>query len=142
MSPVPRGAWPCDGGPGRDGAAPWGVTPVLGGPAASSPVIENFTTKREQVLDPRVAYVMTDMMQGVLNFGTAAGVRSDQIPEPVNKYPQFVAYLVQRLHALCPTLGKAKIAQTLARAGVHLATTTVGRASVIYRSPRCSPAIG
>ena len=45
-------------------------------------VIENFSTKREQVLDPRVAYVMTDMMQGVLNFGTAAGVRSRGFTSP------------------------------------------------------------
>jgi penicillin-binding protein 1B len=45
-------------------------------------VIENFTTKREQVLDPRVAYVMTDMMAGVLNFGTAAGVRTRGFTAP------------------------------------------------------------
>ncbi|HLQ50119.1 MAG TPA: hypothetical protein VK129_01400, partial [Terriglobales bacterium] len=31
---------------------------------------------------PRVAYVMTDMMQGVLNFGTAAGVRSRGFTSP------------------------------------------------------------
>jgi penicillin-binding protein 1B len=45
-------------------------------------VIENFTTKREQVLDPRVSYVMTDMMAGVLNFGTAAGVRTRGFTAP------------------------------------------------------------
>jgi putative transposase len=50
-----------------------------------------------------------------------------QLRVPVNKYPQFVAYLVQRLKELCPTLGKAKIARHLARAGLHLAGTTVGR---------------
>jgi len=47
--------------------------------------------------------------------------------QPVNKFPDFVRYIVQRLQALCPRLGKAKIAQVLARAGLHLAITTVGR---------------
>ena len=50
-----------------------------------------------------------------------------QLPEPVNKFPEFVGYLVRRLKTLCPTLGKKKIAQMLARAGLHLGTTTVGR---------------
>jgi transposase InsO family protein len=47
--------------------------------------------------------------------------------EPVNKFPDFVHYLVRRLRVLCPTMGKVKIAQTLARAGLHLGATTVGR---------------
>ncbi|HEV2112526.1 MAG TPA: penicillin-binding transpeptidase domain-containing protein, partial [Terriglobales bacterium] len=42
---------------------------------AQGNVIENFETTRHEVLDPRVAYVMTDMLQGVLNFGLAYGVR-------------------------------------------------------------------
>ncbi len=50
-----------------------------------------------------------------------------QTPEPVNRFPNFVRYLVQRLKTLCPTLGKVKIAQILGRAGLHLAPTTVGR---------------
>jgi putative transposase len=50
-----------------------------------------------------------------------------QIKEPVNKFPAYVAYLVRSLKLLCPTLGKAKIAQVLARAGLHLGATTVGR---------------
>ncbi len=50
-----------------------------------------------------------------------------QLPEPVNKFPEFVGYLVRRLKTLCPTLGKKKIAQVLGRAGLHLGTTTVGR---------------
>src|SRR5262249_25648287 len=33
----------------------------------------------------------------------------------------------QRLQTLCPRLGKLKIAQTLARAGLHLGVTTVAR---------------
>jgi putative transposase len=50
-----------------------------------------------------------------------------QLREPVNRFPDFVRYLVQQLKALCPMLGKVKIAQILARAGLHLGATTVGR---------------
>ena len=51
-----------------------------------------------------------------------------QLPQPpVNKFPEFVKHVVQRLKMLCPSMGKLKIAQTLARAGLHLGTTTVGR---------------
>jgi transposase InsO family protein len=50
-----------------------------------------------------------------------------QIPEPVNKFPDFVRYLVKQLQALLPTMGKVRIAQLLARAGLHLGVTTVGR---------------
>ena len=50
-----------------------------------------------------------------------------QIFEPVNRFPDLVRYIVQRLKVLCPRLGKVKIAQTLCRAGLHLAPATVGR---------------
>jgi hypothetical protein len=43
-----------------------------------------------------------------------------QLREPVNKFPDFVRYSVQRLKTLCPTMGKVKIAETLCRAGLHL----------------------
>ena len=46
---------------------------------------------------------------------------------PVNKFPDLVAHLVQRLQILCPRLGKVKIAQMLARAGLHLGVSSVGR---------------
>ncbi|HEY7617767.1 MAG TPA: transglycosylase domain-containing protein, partial [Terriglobales bacterium] len=39
-------------------------------------VIDDFSPDKKQVLDPRVAYVMTNMMEGVLNFGTAYPVRT------------------------------------------------------------------
>jgi penicillin-binding protein 1B len=39
-------------------------------------VVVNFAAEKRQVLDPRVAYVMTNMMEGVLNFGTAFSVRA------------------------------------------------------------------
>lgn len=50
-----------------------------------------------------------------------------QISEPVNKFPDFVRYLVRQLKTLCPLMGKVRIAQVLARAGLHLGATTVGR---------------
>ena len=56
-----------------------------------------------------------------------------RLPEPVNRFPDFVGYLVRRLKVLCPSLGMVKIAQVLARAGLHLAPTTVRR---MVRAPR------
>ena len=50
-----------------------------------------------------------------------------QLPVPVNKFPEFVRYAVQRLQTLCPNLGKKKLSEVLARAGLHLGTTTIGR---------------
>jgi putative transposase len=65
-----------------------------------------------------------------------------QIQEPVNKFPDFVRYMVQRLRALCPTMEKVKIAQTLARAGLHMGPTTVGRILKEGAVPEPSPAAG
>ncbi len=50
-----------------------------------------------------------------------------QTHEPVNKFPDFTVYIVQRLKVLCPAMGKVRIAQVLCRAGLHLGTTTVAR---------------
>ncbi len=47
--------------------------------------------------------------------------------QPVNRFSDYVRYLVQRLKVLCPLMGKKKIAEMLARAGLHLGTTIVGR---------------
>jgi putative transposase len=60
-----------------------------------------------------------------------------QLREPVNKFPELVRYAVQQLKALCPSLGKVKIAQMLCRAGLHLGKTTVGR---ILKEKPVSPA--
>ena len=57
-----------------------------------------------------------------------------RIEGPVNKFPEFVAHLVRSLKVMCPTLGKVRIAQMLARAGLHLGATTVGR--MLEREPR------
>ena len=59
-----------------------------------------------------------------------------QLREPVNKFPDFVRYAVQQLKAVCPGMGKVKIAQMLCRAGLHLGKTTVGR---ILKEPPASP---
>jgi putative transposase len=64
-----------------------------------------------------------------------------RLPEPVNKFPDFVGYLVRRLKILCPTLGKLKIAQVLARAGVHIGSTTVRRMLRETRPPRPGPTL-
>ncbi|MGO9405109.1 MAG: penicillin-binding protein 1A [Terriglobales bacterium] len=45
-------------------------------------VIINFGTEKKQVLDPRIAFVMTNLLEGVMNFGTAAGVRSRGFTAP------------------------------------------------------------
>ena len=50
-----------------------------------------------------------------------------QTATPVNRFPDFVRYAVQRIKLFCPSLGKVKIAETLARAGIHIGKTTVGR---------------
>ena len=50
-----------------------------------------------------------------------------RLREPVNKFPDLVRHIVQRLKLTCPPLGKVKIAEMLCRAGLHLAPTTVGR---------------
>jgi len=60
-----------------------------------------------------------------------------QTPAPVNRFPAFVAQLVHRLRATLPALGKVRIAQLLARAGLHLAPTTVAR---FGRKPPPNPA--
>jgi penicillin-binding protein 1B len=43
---------------------------------ARGDVIQDFKSDKRQVLDPRVAFLMTNMMEGVLNFGTAFPVRT------------------------------------------------------------------
>jgi penicillin-binding protein 1B len=43
---------------------------------AKGDVIMNFDSEKKQVLDPRIAFIMTNMLEGVMNFGTAYGVRS------------------------------------------------------------------
>ncbi len=60
-----------------------------------------------------------------------------QMREPVNRFPEFVGYLVQRLRALCPSMGTRRITRVLARAGLHLGATTLRR--VLQPPPKPSP---
>jgi putative transposase len=63
-------------------------------------------------------------MKRIDEDGAAALV---QLPVPVNRFPDFVRYAVQRLQTLCPTLGKKKLSEVLTRAGLHLGISTIGR---------------
>ena len=56
---------------------------------------------------------------------------------PVNRFPDLVRYAVQRIKLFCPALGKVKISQTLARAGIHLGPTTVQR--ILNEKPAVGP---
>ena len=56
---------------------------------------------------------------------------------PVNRFPDVVRYVVQRIKLFCPTLGKVKIAQNLARAGIHIGKTTVER--ILKEKPAKEP---
>jgi len=59
-----------------------------------------------------------------------------RLPEPVNRFPDFVGYVVRRLKVLCPAMGRVRIARVLARAGLHLGPTTVRRMLRPARPPR------
>jgi hypothetical protein len=50
-----------------------------------------------------------------------------QIADPVNRFPDLVRCLVKQLKTLIPSMGKVRIAQFFARAGLHLAATTIAR---------------
>jgi penicillin-binding protein 1B len=45
-------------------------------------VIEDYHSDKTQILDPRIAYLMTNMMEGVVNFGTAFSVRQRGFNSP------------------------------------------------------------
>ncbi len=60
-----------------------------------------------------------------------------QASGPVNRFPELVSYLVQQLKTLCPRMGARRIANVLARAGLHLGATTVRR--VLKPSPKPTP---
>ncbi len=61
-----------------------------------------------------------------------------QTAEPVNRYPDFVRSLVRQLKTLFPAMGSVRMAQTLARAGLHLGATTIRRiVRETQRTPRC-----
>jgi putative transposase len=56
---------------------------------------------------------------------------------PVNRFSDCVRYVVQRIKLFCPALGKVKIADKLARAGIHIGKTTVQR--ILKEKPAKEP---
>jgi penicillin-binding protein 1B len=52
---------------------PWMVASVR---TATGDIVNDYTPATRQVLDSRVAYLATDMMENVIDHGTAAGVRA------------------------------------------------------------------
>jgi penicillin-binding protein 1B len=58
---------------------PWMVASVR---TSTGDVITDYTPTTKQVLDPRVAYLTTNMMEAVLNGGTAAAARSRGFQAP------------------------------------------------------------
>ena len=75
------------------------------------------------------AFLLTDVtiaswLKRIDESGSDALVK---LPEPVNRCPDFVRQVVQQLKCVCPTMGKVRIAQMLARAGLQLSPTTVRR---------------
>jgi penicillin-binding protein, 1A family len=58
---------------------PWMLASVR---TSTGDVITDFTPSSKQVLDPRVAFLTTDMMENVINHGTAAGVRARGFTAP------------------------------------------------------------
>jgi putative transposase len=80
------------------------------------------------------AATIAGWLKRVDEHGTEALV---QIVRPVNRFPDFVAHLVQQLKLSFPAMGKVRIAQLLARAGLQLAATTVGR--MVKRPPAMPP---
>ena len=59
-----------------------------------------------------------------------------KLPEPVNRFPDLVRQVVRQLKCLCPIMGKVRMAQMPARAGLHLSPSTVRR---ILNKPVGSP---
>ncbi len=70
------------------------------------------------------APTIASWMERLDEEGQGALVR---LPAPVNRFPDFVAVVVQQFRAVCPLLGKVRIAQMLARAGLVLSASTVRR---------------
>lgn len=62
-------------------------------------------------------------------------------PRPVNRFPDYVTVLVHSLKLAFPMLGYKAIADWLARAGLHLAVTTIRRLlqQPLRRRPRTPP---
>ena len=58
---------------------PWLLASVRN---SNGDVVSDFAPEARQVMDPRAAFLTTSLLEGVLNFGTAAGVRSHGFTVP------------------------------------------------------------
>ncbi len=58
---------------------PWMLASVRN---ANGDIVADFTPEAKQVLDPRTAYLTQSLMEDVMNFGTAAAVRSHGFTAP------------------------------------------------------------
>ncbi len=58
---------------------PWMLASVR---TSTGDIVSDYTPSSRQVLDPRVAFLSTDMMENVIDHGTAAGVRSRGFTAP------------------------------------------------------------
>ena len=75
------------------------------------------------------AFLLTDVtiaswLKRIDESGIVALVK---LPQPVNRFPEFVRQVVRQLKYVCPTMGKVRIAQVLARAGLRHSPSTVRR---------------
>jgi transposase InsO family protein len=60
-----------------------------------------------------------------------------RVPVPVNRVPEYVQLVTEKLRALLPRMGKVRIAHVLARAGLRLSPSTVAR--LAKRKPATPP---
>ena len=70
--------------------------------------------------------------------GVRLGKDIVQLPEKVTRYPDYLRLVIQQLKMYCPLLGRFKIADILARAGLHISASTVRR---IIDEPPAVPAV-
>ena len=61
-----------------------------------------------------------------------------QLPVKATRYPDYLRYIIQQLKMFCPLLGRFKIADILARVGLHISASTVRR---IIHEPPVVPAV-
>ena len=59
-----------------------------------------------------------------------------ELPEKVTRYPDYLRYIVQQFKGFCPILGRRKVADILARTGLHISSSTVRR---IVNEPPIDP---
>jgi transposase InsO family protein len=91
-------------------------------------------TARRFLVTPKT---VQDWMRRLDEHGPSALVA---LPVPVARFPDYVAVIVQKLRAAVPTMGTRRLADTLARAGLHLSRSTVGR--LLTRPPSKAPPPG